>query len=186
MNQNPRKIVVGISGGSGAVLAIRLLEILKTKSDSKNAKRTIERHVIVTPSAYINVRVETHYSPKYIETLATRIYGFGDLAAPCTLPSFEFESMVVIPSSMHTLGALAIGISNNLLLRMGEIALQRKRKLVIMPREVPLTGIDIKNMIKLAEAGAVIMPPIAAFRERPKTVDDIVNGMTNDVLRILL
>lgn len=173
-----RRIVIGMSGGSGVIYGIRLLEFLKDKGG-------VETHLIISSAATITIKAETEYSIQQIERLATKTHGFTDIAAPISSGSFEFDSMAVIPCSMHTLGAIASGVADNLLVRAAEVTLKEKRQLILVPRETPLTLIHLQNMERVALAGAVVVPAMPAFYHRPKTVDDIVNHLVGRVLDLL-
>lgn len=173
-----RRIVIGMSGGSGVIYGIRLLEFLKEREE-------IETHLIITPSAGITIKAETDYTVQEVEKLATKTYRFGDIAAPISSGSFRFESMVIIPCSMHTLGALASGIADNLLVRAAEVALKEKHQLILVPRETPLTLIHVQNMERVALAGAILVPAMPAFYPRPKSVEEIVNHLVGKVADLL-
>lgn len=173
-----RIIVVGITGGSGVVYGIRLLELLK-KVDQ------VEAHLVVSPAAAITIKAETDYSVGEVERLATKAYRFGDISAPMSSGSFRFDSMIVIPCSMHTLGAIASGIADNLIVRAAEVTLKEKRRLILVPRETPMTLIHLRNMVAVAEAGAVIAPAMPAFYERPRSISDIVDHFVGRMLDLL-
>ncbi len=172
-----RRIIVGISGGSGVIYGIRLLEILK--------KSEVETHLIVTPAARITIAAETDRDPASIEKLASKSYRYNDIAAPISSGSFPVESMVVIPCSMRTLGSIASGMADNLLTRAAEVTLKERRTLIIVPRETPLTLIHLENMVKVAREGAVVLPAMPAFYHRPSSVEDIVNHLVGKVLDLL-
>lgn len=126
-----RRIVVGITGGSGVIYGIRFLEFLKTVEG-------VESHVIVSPAGNITIKAETDHAADYVEKLATKLYRFNDISASIASGSFRFDSMVVIPCSMHTLGAIASGIADNLVIRAAEVTLKERRRLILVPRESPL------------------------------------------------
>lgn len=172
-----KSIIVGLSGGSGAIYGIRLLEYLKEIG--------VETHLIISPAAKITILSETDYDPAKVEELAFRVYKFTDISASVSSGSFLVNAMVIIPCSMHTLGAIASGITDNLLVRAAEVTLKERRQLVLVPRETPLTLIHIENMRRVASAGAIVVPAMPAFYSRPKTVDDIVNHLVGRVLDIL-
>lgn len=186
-----RRIVVGITGSSGVIYGIRLLEILneitrkKREDEEEEEKRKIETFVVVSPAASITIKAETDFSINYVEKLATRVFRFSDIAAPIASGSFKFDSMVVIPCSMHTLGAISSGVADNLLVRAAEVALKEKRRLLLIPRETPLSLIHLQNMVRVAEAGAIIVPAMPAFYERPKTLDEVINHLVGKVLDLL-
>jgi flavin prenyltransferase len=176
-----RRIVIGITGASGVIYGVRLLEVLREKSKALD----LETHLIITPAAGITIRAETAHSPDKIEKLASVSYRFHDIAAPISSGSYQFDSMVVIPCSAHTLGAIASGVADNLLVRSAEVALKERRRLILVLRETPLTLIHLRNMVKAAEAGAIVLPAMPAFYEKPKTIDDIVNHLVGKVLDLL-
>src|SRR5271166_2124627 len=172
-----RKFVVGISGASGVIYGIRLLEVLK--------KEKIESHLIMTPAAKITISAETNYSALSVEKLASKVYRYNDIAAVISSGSFKTDGMILIPCSMHTLGALASGVSDNLLLRAAEVTMKEHRPLVLVPRETPLSLIHIENMARLARAGVIILPAMPGFYEHPKSVSDMVNHLVGKVLDIM-
>ncbi|MDR3590005.1 MAG: UbiX family flavin prenyltransferase [Negativicutes bacterium] len=168
------KIIVGVSGASGIIYAVRLLEVLK--------RLEVEVHLIFSEWAVRNLALETDRGLEEVRALAACFYGNDDLAAPVSSGSFRAEGMVVVPCSMKTLSAIAHGYSDKLITRAADVTLKEKRKLILMPREAPLSVIHLNNMLAAAQAGAVIMPPMPAFYQRPQTIDDIVN---HTVARIL-
>ncbi len=176
-----RRIVIGITGASGVIYGIRLLEVLKEKARTLG----IESYLIISPAAGITIRAETDLTLAQVEKLSSKVYRFQDIAAPISSGSFYFDSMVIIPCSMHTLGALASGISDNLLTRAAEVALKESRQLILVPRETPLTLIHLENMVKVARAGAIVVPAMPAFYVRPRSVDEIVDHLVGKVLDLL-
>jgi len=175
--EKARSFVVGISGASGVIYGIRLLEVLK--------KAKIESHLVLTPAAKITIAAETEYSAQVVERLASRVYRYNDISAVISSGSFKTDGMILIPCSMHTLGALASGVTDNLLLRAAEVTMKEHRPLVIVPRETPLSLIHIENMERLARAGAILLPAMPGFYERPKTVAELVDHIVGKVLDIV-
>jgi flavin prenyltransferase len=175
--EKTRKFVIGITGASGVIYGIRLLEFLK--------KSKIESHLVMTPAAKITISAETDYKIQVVEKLAAKSYRYNDIAASISSGSFKTDGMVIIPCSMHTLGALASGVSDNLLLRAAEVSMKERRQLVLVPRETPLSLIQIENMERLARAGVCILPAMPGFYERPKDVSQIVDHLVGKVLDIL-
>ena len=169
-----RRLVVGISGASGVIYGIRALEVLK--------QLRYETHLVMTPAAKITIAAETNYSPALVEKLASRVHKFSDIAASISSGSFQTNGMAIIPCSMHTLGALASGAAENLLVRAADVTLKERRRLVVVPREAPLTLIHLENMVKLTQAGAIIVPASPAFYHRPKSIDDLVDHLVGKVL----
>jgi len=168
------KIIVGVSGASGIIYAIRLLEVLK--------RLEVEVHLVFSEWAIRNLDYETDQGLEEVRALASSFYGNDDLAAPISSGSFRTEGMVVVPCSMKSLSAIAHGYTDSLIVRAADVMLKEKRKLILVPRESPLSMIHLNNMLVAAQAGAVIMPPMPAFYHRPQTIDDIVN---HTVARIL-
>jgi 4-hydroxy-3-polyprenylbenzoate decarboxylase len=177
MMEKTRRFVVGISGASGVIYGIRLLEVLK--------RAKIETHLILTPAAKITISAETQYSVQSVEKLASRVYRYNDIAALISSGSFKTDGMLLIPCSMHTLGSLASGVADNLLLRAAEVTMKEHRPLVVVPRETPLSLIHIENMERLARAGVIILPAMPGFYERPKSVSEIVDHIVGKVLDIV-
>jgi 4-hydroxy-3-polyprenylbenzoate decarboxylase len=171
------KIVIGISGGSGVLLGIRLLEFLKGTD--------YETHLVITKPAESIILHETEYSVEDVKKLATRAYDNSDFFAPFASGSFKTSGMVIIPCSMKTLAGIASGYSDNLLLRAADVCLKERRKLVLVTRETPLSYIHIKNMSKVTKAGAIVVPPVLSFYSKPKNVDDMIIFVLGKVLDVL-
>ena len=171
------RFVVGISGGSGVIYGVRLLEVLKTLG--------IESHLIMTVPAMETLRLEQpHVQVKYVESLATFSYRTADISASLASGSYKTDGMVVIPCSMKTLGGIAHGYADNLLTRAAEVTLKERRKLILVPRETPLTIIHLRNMLDAASAGAVILPAMPGFYYRPKILDEVVDYIVGKVLDV--
>jgi len=166
------KIIVGVSGASGIVLARRLLEVLKEKK--------IETHLIVSNAA--KEIAEHELGGEDLGGLADHAYGEKDFSARISSGSFKTEGMVILPCSMKTLGAVANGIAHNLIVRAADVTLKQDRKLVLVPREAPLNLIHLKNMVACKEAGCIIIPPVLAFYPKPKSVQDMVDFVVGKVL----
>jgi len=172
------KLVVGISGASGVIYGIRLLEVLN--------KENIETHLVFTLLAEKILEQETDYKKQKLIKLATYYYKIDDLAASISSGSFVTHGMVVIPCSMKTLAGIACGYSDNLLLRAADVTLKEKRTLIIVPRETPLRKVHLENMLKLASEGAIILPAMPGFYYNPKTLDDVINHIVGKVLDSLI
>lgn len=166
------EVVVGISGASGVGYGIRLLQVLQG----------MVIHLIMTDSARKIIEVETDFSPADVEDLADNVYAEDDFTAPIASGSYRFDAMVIIPCSMKTLAEVASGMSDNLIGRSAEICLKDRRKLVIVPRETPLSLIQLKNMVSVTEAGAVVLPACPAFYSRPQNLDDLIDVLVGRVL----
>lgn len=170
-------LLVGMSGGSGVVYGVRLLEVLK--------QLKVEAHLVVSTAAQETLVIETDYKVGYVESLASRVYRFNDIAAAPASGTFRTRGMVVIPCSMKTLAGIASGYSDNLLLRAAEVTLKERRPLVLVPRETPLTTIHMENMLRVAQAGAIVLPAMPGFYDRPKTIGDLVDHVVGKVLDVL-
>ena len=166
------EIVVGISGASGVGYGIRLLQVLQGSVV----------HLVMTDSARKIIKVETNFSPEDVEDLADHVYDEDDFTAPIASGSYRFDAMVIIPCSMKTLAGVASGMSDNLIGRSAEICLKDRRRLVIVPRETPLSLIQLKNMVSVTEAGAVVLPACPAFYSRPQNLEDLFDVLVGRVL----
>lgn len=173
-----KRLIIGISGASGVIYGIRLLEILRPLAQ-------IETHLVMSNAAAQTIGLETDYTPQQVEQLADQVYRFRDIAAPISSGSFKTDGMIVIPCSMKTLAGIAYSFSDNLLLRSADVVLKDRRKLVIVPRETPLHLGHLRTMTQLVEMGAILVPPMPAFYHRPKTIDDIINQTVNRILDLI-
>jgi len=171
-----KRIVVAMTGASGVIYGIRFLETLS------ELRGDIEIDLIISKVAENIIRIETEYDPSYVKSLATRVFNPGDLTAPIASGSYLFEAMVIIPCSMKTLSAIAYGYSENLITRAADVALKEKRKLILVPRETPLSPIHLENMLKLARLGVVILPACPGFYHGPKKISDLVDFIVGKVL----
>ena len=170
----PKRLIVGISGASGVVYGVRLLEALRPLP--------VETHLVMTRTAEVTLAHETDWKVADVRRLADVAYKIDDLAAAVSSGSFRTMGMVVVPCSMRSLGEIAHGITSNLLTRAADVVLKEHRRLVLVARETPIHTIHLRNMLTLAEMGAVIAPPMPAFYNRPKDLDDIVNHTVGRVL----
>jgi 4-hydroxy-3-polyprenylbenzoate decarboxylase len=170
-----KRLIVGISGATGSIYGIRLLEILK-------AIGGVETHLIMSRYARLNVEIETTHTTQYVEALADEVHPFDNQAASISSGSFKTDGMVIAPCSMKTLSAIANSHSDNLMVRAADVVLKERRTLVLMPREVPLHVGHCKLLYEAAQMGAVIAPPVPAFYNQPQTIDDLVNHSVGRVL----
>lgn len=171
---DPSRIVIGISGASGVIYGVRLLETLKALP--------VETHLVMTRTAEVTLAHETDLKVAAVRALADVAYGVDDLAAAISSGSFRTMGMVVAPCSMRSLGEIAGGISSNLLTRAADVVMKERRRLVLLTRETPLHAIHLSNMTRLAEMGVIIAPPTPAFYNRPKTLDDVIDHTVGRVL----
>ena len=170
-----KRLIVGISGASGAIYGIRMLEVLKTI-------RGVETHLVMSRFGRLNIEIETTHTPQYVESLADEVHSFGNQAASISSGSFETVGMVVAPCSMKTLSAIVNSTADSLLVRAADVVLKERRTLVLMPREVPLHVGHCKLLYEAAQLGAVIAPPMPAFYSAPQTIDDLINHSVGRVL----
>lgn len=169
-----KKIIVSITGASGAIYGIRLLEVLRECG--------VETHLIVSKSANLTIATETSFSIGDIKKLANYAYHPSDIGAKISSGSFKVNGMIVAPCSMKTLSAIASGMENDLITRSAAVIIKEQKKLALMVRETPLSAIHLENMLKLARIGVAICPPVPAFYNNPTTLDDIVN---HSIVRVL-
>ncbi len=169
-----RKVIVGMTGASGAIFGVRVLEALRLAR--------VETHLVLSKWAQSTLEHETGLAAKDVRALASVVHGIANLGASISSGSFLTDGMVIVPCSMRTLAAIAHGTGENLIHRAADVILKERRRLVLVTREMPLSDIHLENMLKLARAGAVIMPPVPAFYNHPKTLDDMVEHVVARIL----
>ena len=162
-----KRIVVGISGASGVIYGVRMLELLR--------ETQFETHLIISRAGKLNIEIETSFKPAEVEAMADFVYDHHDMAASLASGSFLTESMVVVPCTIKSLSGIANAYNENLLVRAADVTLKEKRKLVLVVRETPLHIGHLRLMTMAAEMGAHILPPVPSFYHRPKTIDDIID-----------
>jgi 4-hydroxy-3-polyprenylbenzoate decarboxylase len=162
-----QRLIVGISGASGTVYGVRLLELLR--------KAEVETHLVMSKSAELTLVYETDLKPKDVRLLASVHYPVADIGAAISSGSFPTMGMVIAPCSIRTMSEIATGVTDTLLTRAADVVLKEKRRLVLAVRETPLHGGHLRTMAALADIGAIIAPIVPAFYNRPQSVDDIVN-----------
>lgn len=173
-----RRLIVGISGASGVIYGIRALEVLRAAPD-------IETHLVLSAAAKRTILEETSWTLEAVEALADVVYSHRDIGAPIASGSYRTMGMLVAPCSVKSLSGIANGYTENLLTRAADVCLKERRKLALMVRETPLHAGHLELMEKAARYGAMIVPPIPAFYNRPATVDDIVNHSVGKALDLL-
>lgn len=176
--ERPRRYIVGISGASGAIYGIRLLEVLREMD-------RVETHLIVSNAAKLTIQHETGRSLTDVKALADHTEHNSDLAAKVSSGSFPTDGMIVAPCSMKTLSGIVHSYSDNLLQRAADVVLKEQRRLILVPRESPLHVGHCKLLYEAAQLGAIIAPPMPAFYNRPQSVEDIVNHTVGRVLDLL-
>lgn len=174
VSPDANRLIVGVTGATGVVFAVRLLEMLRDEG--------IERHLILSKWAVRTLLHETSYTAEDVQRLATRSYQPNDQGAPVSSGSFLSAGMVIVPCSMKTLAAIAHGHGDNLIHRTADVMMKERRKLVLVVREAPLNDIHLENMLKLSRMGVVIYPPVPAFYHRPATLEELID---HAVVRIL-
>jgi len=167
MSKTPARLIVGISGASGTIYGVRLLEVLRDTE--------VETHLVMSKSAEVTMSYETDFKPRDVRALASVNYPVSDIGAAISSGSFPTLGMVIVPCSIRTMSEIACGVTASLLSRAADVVLKEKRRLVLAVRETPLHSGHLRNLTTLADIGAVIAPIVPAFYNRPKTVDDIVN-----------
>ena len=170
----PRRLVIGISGASGTIYGIRLLELLRGTD--------IETHLVMSRSAEMTLAYETDYTSKDVRALASISHPNSDIGATISSGSFHTMGMVVAPCSIKTMSEIATGVTSSLMSRAADVVLKERRRLVLAVRETPLHGGHLRTMASLADLGAVVAPIMPAFYNRPKTVDDIINHTVGRLL----
>lgn len=170
-------VVVGISGASGVIYGIRLLEVLADLGSTT--------HLVMTDAARRIIEIETEESPIDVEMMADRVYSARDFTASIASGSNRFDAMVVAPCSMRTLAGIANGVSDTLITRAADVSLKERRRLVLVTRETPLNLVHLKNMVAATEAGAIILPPCPGFYSKPETIEGMVDVVVGRVLDLL-
>ena len=174
----PKRIIVGISGASGAVYGARLLQALQ-------GMEGVESHLVVSRAGWLNLRHELDMERAEVEALADHVHDLADVGASIASGSFAAHGMVVAPCSMRTLAAIAHGLADNLLTRAADVVLKERRRLVLLTRESPLHLVHLRNMATVTELGAICCPPMPAFYQRPTTIGEIVHHSVARALDLL-
>lgn len=170
-----KRLIIGISGSSGVIYGIRMLEYLRAVPD-------VETHLVMSGSAKLNVRLETDWALQDVEALADHVHDFRDIAANISSGSFKTAGMVIAPCSIKTLSGIANCYADNLLTRAADVVLKERRRLVLMVRETPLHTGHCRLMLEASSMGAILAPPTPAFYNRPETIDDIVDHSVGRIL----
>ncbi len=170
----PRRLIVGISGASGVIYGVRLLELLQPLP--------IETHLVISRAAEVTLAVETDLKPAAVRALANVVHAIGDIAAPISSGSFKTMGMVVAPCSIRSMAEIASGVTTTLLSRAADVALKERRRLVLLVRETPLHTGHLRTMTALSEMGAVIAPPVPAFYAKPLSLAEMIDQTLGRVL----
>lgn len=174
MDMSAQRLVIGITGASGIVYGIRLLETLRDIG--------VETHLVMSKAAEMTMAYETDFKPKDVRALARVNHMIGDVGAPCSSGSFPSDGMIIAPCSMKTLAEIATGVTSNLISRSADVILKERRRLVLMARETPLTLVHLRNMAAVTEMGGIIAPPMPAFYANPQNIDALVDHSIGRVL----
>jgi flavin prenyltransferase len=169
------RLIVGMTGATGAPLGVRLLEVLRDLDD-------VETHLVMSRWARATIELETAYTVREVAKLADVVYASGDQAAAISSGSFLTAGMVIVPCSMKTLAGIRTGYADGLVARAADVCLKERRRLVLVPRETPLSDVHLENMLALSRMGATILPPVPAFYNHPESLADMVDHL---VVRIL-
>ena len=173
-----KRLIVGMSGASGSIYGVRLLQVLRDVPG-------VETHLVLSPAARRTLLLETDCTVEQVEALADRVYRSSDIAAAISSGSFRPWGMVVAPCSMKTISGIATSFSDNLLLRAADVVLKERRKLLLLVRETPLHLGHLRLLVQVAEIGAIVMPPMPAFYHRPTTLAEVVDQTVNRALDML-
>ena len=168
------KLVVGMSGASGAIYGIKLLKALR--------QCRVETHLVISKSAQKTITLETNYQVSDVESLADYVYDNANVGAPIASGSFKHDGMIIVPCSIKSLSGLAYSYNDNLLIRAADVALKERRKLVVVVRETPLHLGHLRLLVALSESGGIILPPMPAFYHHPKSIEDIINQTVGKVM----
>jgi len=169
------RLIIGMSGSSGVIYGIRMLEVLKQQPD-------VETHLVMSAAARMNIPIETDFKPQDVDAMADVVHAVKDIAANISSGSFRTDGMIVAPCSMKTLSAIVNSYSDNLVARSADVVMKEGRRLVLMPRETPLHIGHTRLLYEAAQMGIVIAPPMPAFYNRPESLDDIINHSVGRVL----
>lgn len=173
-----RRLIVAITGATGAVYGLRLLQILRSTPD-------VESHLLISDAGVLNLHQELDLGRKDVEALADVTYSVRDVGAAIASGSFQSDGMVIAPCSMKTLAAVAHGLSDNLITRAADVVLKERRRLVLMVRETPFNLAHLRNMTAVTEMGGIVFPPLPAFYHRPQTIEEMVDHTVARVLDLL-
>ncbi len=170
-----KRLIIGISGATGAIYGVRMLEVLSKLKD-------VETHLVMTRAGKMTIQVETPHSVKDVEAMADVVHDIGNIGASISSGSFRTAGMVIAPCSMKSMGGIAHSVGGDLLVRAADVILKERKKLVLVARETPLHLGHLETMAALTRMGAVIFPPVPAYYHRPKTLDDVINQTVSRIL----
>jgi 4-hydroxy-3-polyprenylbenzoate decarboxylase len=171
----PMRIIVGITGASGVILGVDLLRALAQHAEC-------ETHLVMTDSARRTLRYETDVEPEQVIALADHFHAIDDMAAAISSGSFRTDGMIVMPCSMKTLAGVVTGYTDNLLLRAVDVCLKERRRVILVPRELPLSAVHLRNLVQASNDGCIIMPPMLTFYNRPETIQHMINHLVGKIM----
>ena len=174
----PQRLIVAITGATGAIYGVRLLQVLQGVAG-------VETHLLISPAGVMNLQHELDISRAQVESLAGVVHNVRDIGATIASGSFRAHAMVVAPCSMRTLAAIAHGLSDNLITRAADVTLKERRKLVLMVRETPLNLAHLRNMTAVTEMGGIVFPPVPGFYQKPQTIAELVDHTVGRVLDLV-
>ncbi|MDT6964503.1 UbiX family flavin prenyltransferase [Cupriavidus sp. SZY C1] len=174
----PQRLIVAITGATGAIYGVRLLQVLRDVA-------TVETHLLMSPAGVMNLQHELDVGRADVEALADVVHNVRDIGATIASGSFRADAMIVAPCSMRTLAAVAHGLSDNLITRAADVTLKERRKLVLMVRETPLNLAHLRNMTAVTEMGGIVFPPVPGFYQKPQTIDELVDHTIGRVLDLV-
>ena len=174
-----RRLVIGVTGATGSLYAIRMMQTLRATAPD------VETHLIVSASGVLNIKHELDIGRHDVYALADKVHSIRDVGATIASGAFETAGMVVVPCSMRTLAAVAIGLSDNLITRAADVTLKERRKLVMVVRETPFNLAHLRNMTSITEMGGIIFPPLPAFYHRPKSIEEMVDHTVSRLLEMV-
>lgn len=175
--ESPKRLVIGISGASGAVLAVQLLKEMQQFPDW-------ETHLVISEGASRTIQYETPYKMEDLAALAARYYSLDDIGASIASGTFNTQGMVIVPCSMNTVASIASGICDNLLLRAADVTLKERRRLVLVPRECPLSATHLRNLQNVCSVGAIVLPAMLTFYSKPSSIEEMVRHIIGKILDI--
>jgi len=183
MADRPRRIVIAITGATGAVYGVRLLQTLRALNTPEGPR--IETHLVISDAAVLTLHEETGLSRREVEALADVHHKSHNVGATIASGSYQTDAMVIAPCSMKTLAAVAHGLSDNLIARAADVVLKERRRLILMVRETPFNLAHLRNMTAVTEMGGIVFPPLPSFYHKPQTIDDIVDHTVARVIDLL-
>lgn len=172
-----KRIIVGITGATGIIYGIRLLEVLRESN--------VETHLILSDAAKKNILIETSYKIDYVEKLANKIHNIGNLAASISSGSFKTSGMIIVPCTIKTLSGVANSYNENLIVRAADVVLKERRRLILVVRETPLHKGHLELMKKVVDLGGIILPPVPAFYHNPKKIEDLIDHTVGKILDMM-